>query len=165
MAIIRSIPIQICVLGLWAGFASGAQAACGPFEVISDGSERKVFYLDEGDEGPSVGDKRVGFRVVKDADGNPLGEHQWINQTVLLDASGNPSRTMETHAVTLEDGQLFYSVANKLISPPALTERPSVPDHVGVVTGGSGVYASATGTVSIAFDGNGISYSFDISCR
>lgn len=144
--------------------ASPALADCDSFEATSDGSQRNVVFVDADPEGTSVGDRRIGFRQVKSSADESIGEHHWINTVVMVDADGNPTRSLENHVVRLAAGSLFYSVSNEIVSPSSDTEKPSVADHLGAVTGGTGEFDEAAGSVGISFDGNAITYSFMIDC-
>lgn len=156
------LPLVLSALAF--ALASPAFADCESFEAISDGSQRNVEFVDHGAKGATVGDQRIGFRQVKISGGDMTGEHMWINTVVKLDEDGNPSRTIEDHVLRFDVGSIFYSVSNALVSPASDTGKPSVGDHFGAVTGGTGAYDSATGSVGIAFDGTAITYSFDIDC-
>lgn len=85
-------------------------------------------------------------------------------QVHFVSSNGDRTRSLENHAVVLEEGSLFYSVSNIVVSPASDTARPSVPDHSGAVTGGTGAFSCAHGTVDIRFDGTRIEYMFEIVC-
>lgn len=143
---------------------SAAFADCTPFAAFSDGSERQVNYVDQGPDGLSVGDRRIGYRAVKSSDGAQIGHHSWINTVVFANPDTGIIRSFEDHVIRFDDGQVFFSVSNELIRLPSDTAKPSVPDHSGAVTGGTGSYARAQGVVDVSFEGTAIEYGFDINC-
>lgn len=162
---------RLCVLALSCalvgnGAVAHAQAtdACAPFTVVS-GDERSVQHLDFGDDGPGPGDMRIGRRSLVDEAGNDRGHYRWV--IIGLDASpeaGDLGESYGIHVMNLPDGQVHFQFLTEVVSAPDDTGRPSVGSSVGVVTGGTGAYASARGVVRRDFDGAQSTYAVDISC-
>jgi hypothetical protein len=164
--VLRVLAVSIAVLE-FNPVAAHAQMtdACASF-TVSAGDERSVEYLDQGDEGPSPGDLRIGRRALVDESGNTVGYHRWV--LINLDAppgSGERSEYYGNHVLNLDDeGQIYYQVLAEVVGPPENTEQASTGDYTGVVVGGTGAYSFARGTVARSFDGVKGTFAVEIRC-
>ncbi|MBW8639768.1 hypothetical protein K1W69_21420 [Hoeflea sp. WL0058] len=73
----KSASTLLMTMTMFAGTTVGSLAAgmaCEPFEVVSDGGKRAVEFIDVNNDGPGVGDYRIGARQLLNADGDPVGE-------------------------------------------------------------------------------------------
>ncbi len=163
--VLRTLALAASVLGLNAMAAhSQTTDACASF-TVSAGDERSVEYLDEGAEGPSPGDLRIGRRALVDEAGDTVGYHRWV--LINLDAppgSGESSEYYGNHVLNLDEGQIYYQVLAEVVGPPENTEQASTGDYTGVVVGGTGAYSFARGTVERSFDGVKGTFAVEISC-
>jgi hypothetical protein len=163
--VLRALAMSIAVLGLNPVAAhSQTTDACASF-TVSAGDERSVEYLDQGAEGPSPGDLRVGRRTLVDEAGNPVGYHRWVH--IILDAppgAGERSENYGNHVLNLDEGQIYYQVLAEVVGPPENTEQASAGDYTGVVVGGTGAYSFARGTVERSFDGVKGTFAVEIRC-
>jgi hypothetical protein len=164
--VLRALALTASVLGLNATAAHSQMIdACASF-TVSAGDERSVEYLDEGDEGPSPGDLRIGRRALVDESGNTLGYHRWV--LINLDAppgAGERSEYYGNHVLNLDEGQIYYQVLAQVVGPPEKTEQASTGDYTGVVVGGTGAYSFARGTVERSFDGVKGTFTVEITCE
>jgi hypothetical protein len=163
--VLRTLALAASFLGLNAMAAhSQTTDACASF-TVSAGDERSVEYLDQGAEGPSPGDLRIGRRALVDEAGNPVGHHRWV--LMNLDASSGSGESSEyygSHVLNLNDGQIYYQVLAEVVGPSQNTEQASTGDYTGVVVGGTGAYSFARGTVERSFDGVKGTFAVEISC-
>lgn len=149
-------------------FAAVAQNACEPFELTSlDG--RIVKTVDEGDEGPSIDDRRVGERIIGDVDKNPVGEVRW--QITLLDPDPGPDGP--THNLLrmfffFDDGTILAEGVHSPAKHLHDTDQVSAARTELIVLGGTGAFRHAKGMIEMhpGSDGNpgDVVYDVDISC-
>ncbi|MEM7443547.1 MAG: hypothetical protein AAF414_09495 [Pseudomonadota bacterium] len=140
--------------------------ACQPFTVVSDGSDRTVDYIDNGAPGPSAGDQRIGYRSLADQDGNPVGHYRWIG-TVLNQPGddGTVGESVYEYIMALGDGHIGYHRLVQTDSPAQDTSGVAWDTtQSAIVTGGTGAYAFAHGTVTISRDDMVVTMEFDIAC-
>lgn len=147
--------LTIAPFVLWANSAVGA---CAPMTLTGDGSGRVVNHHDAGLGGP--GDRRVMIRDVQRA-GETIGK--WRTVVEVLDPGESP-RAMGTNVWELDDGEIHMIEISNLIRSFGDTSQPSINKTEGAITGGTGAYAHATGTVVITFDGVAATFEFDIKC-
>lgn len=141
---------------------------CEPFEIVSlDG--RIVTTHDEGDEGPSISDIRVGERNIGDKDGNPIGEVRWKISLLDPDHDGSPSHNLLRMFFLFENGSIL---ADGIHSPKNTlhdSEKVSAPRTELVILGGTGEFRHARGVIDLvpAADGDPehVHYQVDISCN
>jgi hypothetical protein len=163
--VLRTLALAASFLGLNAMAAhSQTTDACASF-TVSAGDERSVEYLDQGAEGPSPGDLRIGRRALVDEAGNPVGHHRWVLMNLdPSSGSGESSEYYGSHVLNLNDGQIYYQVLAEVVGPSQNTEQASTGDYTGVVVGGTGAYSFARGTVERSFDGVKGTFAVEISC-
>ena len=148
--------------------SGGAQAyeKCEPFSVFSNIAEQKRVAIDHGDKGPSVGDRRIASWPLRDENGDVVGQFDAEGTAHHPDSDGN-LRSSADVMVQLPTGVLLY----KVVPAPAMrdfigdTSGPAVqPSAARVITGGSGVFEGATGTVDITRGDTTVEYRFNVSC-
>ncbi len=155
-----SIPgaaLAVAILSVTAAHAAGP--ACGSFTLV--GGEKAVNAIDNPPAGKSIGDVRAGWRKLADESGKPVGEVHFV---ATLTAPGNDSHgdaLSGQYFVTLPDGWIaamtFYTLAN------AADTSQKAGNAILVVTGGTGPYAGASGTIVI-HAGTAPRYVFDLHC-
>lgn len=157
------------VLGLaLAATAAGAQAfeRCEPFSVYLIEDSRKRAYIDHGDAGPSVGDRRINSAVVADESGEPIGRYDSEASAVHAGDAGE-MRLSGRAQIQFEDGAITYET---LAAPAARAfddtgGGAAHTDTLRLITAGSGVFAGATGTITAVRGDDGDCLDVDVSCR
>ena len=147
-------------------YSAQGSGECEPFTVISDGSSRTVEFVDVGANGPGPGDQRIGYRALADQDGNPVGHYRWI-VTVLNEPGedGTPGESFYDYVMVLDDGHIGYNRLVQTSSPAQDTGQIAWDTtQAAIVTGGTGSYARASGTVTISRDGMTVMMDLDIAC-
>ena len=142
-----------------------AKGSCAPFAVVSTGDNRSVEYIDNGADGHSRGDQRIGVRRLVTETGNPAGELRWI--LTVLESRGESGGTADVELYfAMPDGTLFTKGMRTLTSAPDETAKQSTDRSVQTaVVGGTGVYAGARGAYKQISHGNlKETYLFNITC-
>lgn len=140
--------------------------ACKPFTVVSDGSDRTVKFVDVGGDGPGPGDKRIGRRGLADQAGKPVGYYRWVI-TVLNQPGedGKPGESFEDNVIVLDDGYVGFRRVLKTANPAQEAGKVSwAAAQPGFITGGTGAYAGAEGTVILSVEDKKVTMEFDIDC-
>jgi len=139
---------------------------CEPFSVFSDHAVQKHAYIDHGDEGPSVGDRRISYSALRNEAGETVGHLDGETNAMHPDADGNP-RTSGEVILQFPDGVIFYKVPphRPLRDITDLSKPIAQPDALRIIVGGSGVFAGATGTVSLVRDDTSTEFIIDVSCK
>lgn len=145
--------------------SNGAHAAeeptCGIFSVF--GAVETRAFVDLGESGPSSGDQRVGRYKILDNDGNDLGSMHFAS-IVMPPWEADESPAMTTLHFAFDEGSL---VATSVIALPAPDDTDIGPDHElhYAVTGGTGKFAHATGTLATkTLDDGRRQMTFDLAC-
>lgn len=143
----------------------GAQGAdrpvCGTFKVI--GAVETRGFVDLGDVGPTGGDQRVGRYRLSDDAGNDLGIMHF-SSIVMPPLKGAETPVMTTLHYAFDNGSL---VATSVIGLPRPADTNAGPDDdlEYAVTGGTGEFAHASGTLTTRpLDGGRREMSFDLVC-
>jgi hypothetical protein len=136
------------------GSAIAQDGKCQPFDAHSSGEFRERHSQDlDGDGALSKGDKRIGHRVLQDAQGNKIGDRYYATTTLVVDANDKEiDRVTETVNV-FGEGAIF-----------ATKQRVSGKDLPSNIIGGTGIYAGAQGTVTVERDGKANVYHFEVTC-
>lgn len=140
---------------------------CESFRIISlDG--RVVTTHDQGDEGPSIGDLRIGERIIGDEEGNPIGEVRWKISLLDPDHDGKPSHNLLRMFFLFENGSILADGIHSPKNGLHDSERVSAPRTELVVLGGTGAFRHARGVIELlpSTDGNPehVHYQVDVSC-
>ncbi len=140
---------------------------CDPFQIVSlDG--RVVTTHDQGDDGPSIGDLRVGERIIGDEDGNPIGEVRWKISVLDPDHDGKPSHNLLRMFFLFENGSILADGIHRPKNDLHDSEKVSAPRTELVILGGTGDFRHARGVIDLlpATDGNPehVHYQVDVSC-
>jgi hypothetical protein len=143
----------------------GAHAAeetiCGDFIVF--GAVETRAFVDLGETGPSSGDQRVGRYKILDNDGNDIGTMHF-SSVLMPPWQADEAPAMTTLHFAFGDGAL---VATSVIALPAPSDTDIGPDHElhYAITGGTGVFAHATGTLATkTLDDGRRQMAFDLEC-
>lgn len=164
-AILSAVAFGALVAG---AIATNAQAAesCAPMTLVSDGSDRSVSFVDVAADGPGPGDQRIGYRSLSDTAGNPVGHYRWV-VTVLDQPSDDtkPGESFYDYVIVLNDGHIAFERLVQTSNPAQDTAQVSWDaTQEGIVTGGTGAYANANGTVTSSRDGMTVTMELDLSC-
>lgn len=124
---------------------------CGTFTLYYEQAWRE--YVDHGAEGPSTGDQRISSGHVFDDEGNQVGEVDIITTMLAApDGEDHPVLAMLHH--TFPNGSL-NSVVRGAKSNANDVNRTTSASHERPITGGSGEFAHATGSVTSVFRRDG----------
>lgn len=138
--------------------AANAQQECQEFTLV--GGKKNVHLIDNGESGDSAGDLRVVTRPLLDEQGAEYGELKVVSTvTGAGRGDGDTSFLGAAHFIfRIGDlvGQASYQRPNDKVdaNPETVTY---------IITGGSGIYKGATGTVEVA-PGDDPTFSFKIDC-
>lgn len=128
---------------------------CQSLDVYSSGEFREAHAIDIDGEGTvSAGDKRIGHRVLQDTSGAKIGDRYYATTIRAVDEKGYAvSRFTETVNI-IADGAIFTT-----------KERIGGKDMTSKISGGTGRFAGARGTVSVERDGSENIYHFQLTCE
>ncbi len=141
---------------------------CGTFTLYGDAFE--IVPLDLAEKGRTVGDERIGERVLKDADGNEVVMIRWVSTVVDTEAGdGDDTVALNQNVYNLPDGTIhatgqyfFETFMNPQTQPE--TNEPESKNAIAVV-GGTGAYAGSEGEVAGTFvPGKPSEYIFKLQC-
>ena len=142
----------------FASAAGAAGPACGPFTLV--GGEKGINVVDNPPAGKSPGDLRAGWRRLADESGAPVGTVHYVAILTEPGAEGGD----------ILAGQYYVRLAEGTIAAQTLYQLPDSTDTsqkaqnaVLIVTGGTGTFSRATGTIEIVA-GAAPRYVFDIAC-
>ena len=141
----------------FAAEASGPE--CGTITLA--GGEKIINVIDNSPEGPSPGDVRAGSRQLVDASGEPVGEVHFVATQTATPANGRGS---------VLASQYFVKFSNGWVASSSVYELPDAGDtsqHAGnailVVSGGTGAFENASGTIVIEA-GDPPTYVLNLTC-
>jgi len=141
-----------------AGAASAAEPGCGAFTLV--GGAKGITVVDNPPAGKSAGDVRAGWRRLAEAGGSVVGTVHFVAVLTEPDAEGGDVLA----------GDYYVRLANGTIASQTLYQLPDAADTsqkarnaVLVVTGGTGAFAGASGTIEIVA-GEAPRYVFDLRC-
>lgn len=147
---------------------AGAQAfeRCETFSVFSDHAAQKHAYVDHAEEGMSVGDRRITYTPLRNAAGDIVGDLDSEVTAVHPDADGN-LRTSRDVILQFLDGVILYKILphRPLRAINDLSGPIAHPDARRIITAGSGIFAGATGTVSLVRDDTSTEFVVNVTCR
>jgi hypothetical protein len=133
---------------------------CGAFTLV--GGEKGVEVVDNPPAGRSSGDTRAGWRKLADESGNPVGEVQFV-ATLTAPGGGDRGDVLAAdYFVTLPDGWIASTSVYELANAADTSQRAG--NATLVVTGGTGAYRGASGTIVIE-PGEAPRYVFDLACN
>jgi hypothetical protein len=135
--------------------------ACGSFNVF--GTVETRGFVDLGDVGPTGGDQRVGRYTLSDDDGNDLGVMHFSSIAMPpWDRAESP--VMTTLHYSFDNGSLI-AISVIGLPRPANTDAGPDEDLVYAVTGGTGDFAHASGTLTTrTLDDGRREMAFDLNC-
>ena len=164
----RMLPVQVLVAACGIAampVAAQAQDACEPFSAVTPHGSQVRTYVDHLDEGQSIGDQHIATGPVHNEAGDVIGHFEAISVVTHLHDDGTP-RAHADVAAHFPEGVIVY----KVLSAPNVrsvddTSGPHLStEAVRLITGGSGVFEGATGTIELTRrDGQTVSI-VNISC-
>ena len=140
------------------GAADAADPACGAFTLV--GGEKGITVVDNPPAGKSAGDVRAGWRRLADEAGNPVGTVHYVAVLTEPDAEGGDVLAGDYY-VRFGEGYLAAQTVYQL--PDAADTSQKARNAVLMVTGGTGPFAGAAGTIEIVA-GEAPRYVFDLRC-
>ena len=158
------------VLLAGAAIAGSAEAtayeACEPFSVVTTNASHDMTYIDVGEPGPSVGDRRVFRATLQDENGAMIGRTDG-HTTVLYAGEDGKSRVLVNLVLQFPTGTILYTItpaitdtdiadATELLFPSTGSDR--------IITGGSGIFSGAWGNVDVVRGDGASELIFNISC-
>ena len=138
--------------------AHAAGPTCGAFVLV--GGEKGINVVDNPPEGKSPGDVRAGWRKLADETGNPVGSVQFVATLTEPGAAGGDILAGQ-YFIRLPDGYIASQTVYQLSDSTDTSQKAQ--NAVLVVTGGTGPYAGAAGTIEIVA-GEAPRYIFDLRC-
>lgn len=137
---------------------------CEPFSVKT-GDKRVVEYVDNGTEGLSAGDLRLGYRNLVDEEGSEVGSIRWVATVVIQPTPDSPTEMFVEYIFDLNDGHINFHHLLQNSGPPTDTSAPSfMTAQPAVVAGGTGHFKGADGSVFITREENAVRYNIEIEC-
>ncbi len=133
---------------------------CGSFVLV--GAEKQAAVIDNPPAGKSIGDVRAGSRALVDESGNPIGKVHYVATLTAPGSAGHGDVLASQYFVTLPGGWVASASLYELVDAADTSQKAG--SATLVVTGGSGPYAGATGTISIE-PGEAPRYVFELNCK
>lgn len=143
--------------------AQSASAAprCGEFMAYVTPGDVHIQRADEGDFG--LGDSRMGGFELTDPSGAPLGEVHF--RAVAVSQKDGRFRMLGDGHYTYENGTLHYPMSYELPDPNAQPVASGTGTLVHYVSGGTGDFGGATGTIEASFTNSGTRvHKLSLSC-
>jgi hypothetical protein len=138
--------------------AEASGPACGAFVLV--GSEKGINVIDNAPAGKSPGDVRAGWRKLADEAGNPIGAVHFVATLTEPGAEGGDILSGQ-YFIRLPDGYIASQTVYQL--PDSTDTSQKAQNAILVVTGGTGPFAGASGTIEIVA-GTAPRYVFDLDC-
>lgn len=155
----RSTAAAAAALLLAAGAAHAAGTDCGAFTLI--GGEKGLNVVDNPPAGKSPGDVRAGWRRLADESGAAAGSVHYVAVLTEPGADGGDVLAGDYY-VRLDAGTIAAQTLYQL--PDSTDTSQKAQNAVLIVTGGTGAFAGASGTIEIVA-GEAPRYVFDLACR
>jgi hypothetical protein len=147
-------------IGALPGLAMAADGpGCGAFSLA--GGEKGVAVVDNPPEGKSIGDTRAGWRKLLDWAGAEVGEVHFVATLAAPEEAGHGDVLASQYFITLAGGWIATQSLYELPNAADTSQRAG--NAVLVVTGGTGPFAGASGSVMIEA-GDPPTYAFDVRC-
>lgn len=137
-----------------------AQPNCGSFSLT--GGEKVIDVVDNPPKGPSPGDVRAGNRQLLDTDGNRVADVHFSATLTALPTATTGSVFASQYFVKFADGWISSASVYELSDATDTSQRAG--NAILLVSGGTGAFESAQGTVEIAA-GDPPTYGFDLNCE
>jgi hypothetical protein len=154
----RFAAIMAVIVTMAPALAEAAGPACGSFTLV--GGEKGINVIDNPPAGKSPGDVRAGWRMLADEAGNAVGSVQFVATLTEPGAPGGDVLAGE-YFIRLPDGYIASQTVYQL--PDSTDTSQKAQNAVLVVTGGTGPYAGASGTIELVA-GTAPRYVFDLHC-
>ena len=154
----RNALIIIAVLTMAPAAAQAAGPACGAFVLV--GGEKGIAVIDNPPAGKSPGDVRAGWRKLADEAGNAMGSVHFVATLTEPGAAGGDILAGQ-YFIRLPDGYIASQTVYQL--PDSTDTSQKAQNAILVVTGGTGPYAGATGSIELVA-GEAPRYVFDLKC-
>ncbi len=151
--------IAACALLLIATVAAAeAGPVCGAFTLV--GGEKGINVVDNPPAGKSPGDVRAGWRRLADEAGEPAGTVHYV--AILTEPGAEGGDILAgNYYVRLAEGVIAAQTIYQL--PDSTDTSQKAQNAVLIVTGGTGTFAGATGTIELVA-GEAPRYVFDLRC-
>jgi len=153
-------------LALFSG--SAATAACGPMTLFGPGDRLELRYSDlDGDGKVSPGDKRFGRIALQNQEGKDVGLRMHVVTVAEVDGAGQMTRAAVDMIYAFEDGEIFAFLEIDQPALPVTDTSKALPlkTVTSTITGGTGAYTEAKGTVRHVFEDNGATFEIDVTCE
>jgi hypothetical protein len=141
--------------------------SCEPFTVFSDHDAHKITFIDLGEKGPSVGDRRIFHAPLHNEAGDVVGRLDGESTVIDTDDEGH-TRTFANIVYQFPTGVIIY-----MITPAGYARdfgdasAPLLPSTEAdrIIIGGSGVFAGAWGSVDVIRGDKSTETKVNVSCR
>ncbi|MCP4386528.1 MAG: hypothetical protein GY798_34815 [Hyphomicrobiales bacterium] len=157
------------VVALAVSFSSVAMGStdafppCGSF--VLQGGDFEYVTIDAGEPGQSIGDERLGERVLLDTDGNAVGVLRWVSRVVdVVDGQVHDEVALNQLVYSLPDRAIHATGQIRYEDILSRDTQPSDQNSI-VVIGGSDAYVRSHGEIDATFTSDGLSrFDFRLHC-
>ena len=156
---IATVAVALAGGALAADAAQASEPSCGAFTLI--GGEKGVNVIDNPPAGKSAGDVRAGWRRLADEGGAAMGTVHYVAVLTEPGATGGDVLAGDYY-VRLATGTIAAQTLYQL--PDSTDTSQKAQNAIMIVTGGTGIFAGAGGTIEIVA-GEAPRYVFDLACR
>jgi hypothetical protein len=150
--------IATVIVAMTPGLAEAEGPPCGSFVLV--GGDKGINVIDNPPAGKSPGDVRAGWRKLADEAGNAVGTVHFVATLTEPGATGGDMLAGE-YFIRLPGGYIASQTLYQL--PDSTDTSQKAQNAILVVTGGTGVYAGASGAIELVA-GTAPRYVFDLRC-
>ncbi len=163
---LTSILLSALVLAMGTAGGHGFER-CEPFTVFTEHGSHEITYIDLGEEGPSVGDRRIFHAPIHNEAGDVIGRIDGESSVIDRDDDGN-ARTIANIVYQFSTGVIVY-----MITPAGFTHdfgdtsAPLLPstEAARFIIGGSGAFDGAWGSVNVVRGDKTTEVKLNVLCR
>lgn len=142
------------------------QERCEYFTVYANLDTFQIEVIDLGDEGPTIGDRRIGFYPLLNKDGEVVGQLDFEAVQMQPDQQGT-ARSSSHLTLQFPSGVIFYRVLPYI--PNSGFDDDTVPiapeETLRIITGGAGTFANASGTVEFKHSDGMSESAINVTCE
>ncbi len=160
---LKRLPVLLAAVASLAGPANaeGNDApACGAFSMT--GGEKIIHVIDNDPIGPSLGDQRIGSRQLLEAAGKVVGTVYYNSTVAAVEPDGSGGVLTSAYFISFADG--WIATQSLYVLKNAWDTGQGAGDATLVVSGGTGTFSGATGTITLKA-GDPPTYVFDLTCH
>jgi hypothetical protein len=152
---------------VWSGGVLAAgERACESMSLFSPEEPREVYFLDLEKNDVSVGDKRIGHRILQNSNGDTVGNRVWANTVVEVGDDGKASLTTGESFNIFDDGVMYIASEFGIPRDVKATHTQSFNRDSSkfLIFGGTGAYVDAQGVLETEDTDGGMIYHIKLDC-